>query len=71
MFNNIIQEFEQMNENKFIKVDEVAKNLEVSIPYAYKIIRQLNSKLSKQKYLTISVRVNCKYFYKKLYGENI
>lgn len=27
-------------ENKFIRVDEVAKELDVSKPYAYKIIRQ-------------------------------
>ena len=29
-------------ENKFIRVDEVADELGVSRPYAYKLIRQLN-----------------------------
>lgn len=35
-------------ENKFIRVDEVAKELDVSKPYAYKIIRQLNDELVAQ-----------------------
>lgn len=32
-------------ENKFIRVDEVADELGVSKPYAYKLIRQLNEEL--------------------------
>lgn len=32
-------------ENKFIRVDEVADELGVSRPYAYKLIRQLNEEL--------------------------
>ena len=32
-------------ENKFIRVDEVAKELDVSTSYAYKLIRQLNNEL--------------------------
>lgn len=29
-------------ENKFIRADDVARELDVSKPYAYKLIRQLN-----------------------------
>ena len=32
-------------ENKFIRVDEIADELGVSRPYAYKLIRQLNEEL--------------------------
>lgn len=32
-------------ENKFIRVDEVAQELDVSTSYAYKLIRQLNNEL--------------------------
>lgn len=55
-------------ENKFIKADEVAKELEVSKPYAYKIIRQLNEELNAKGFITISGRVNRQYFNERLYG---
>ena len=29
-------------ENRFIRADDVARELDVSKPYAYKLIRQLN-----------------------------
>ena len=44
-------------ENKFIRVDEVAAELDVSKPYAYKLIRQLNEELKSKGYLTIAGRV--------------
>ena len=40
-------------ENKFIRVDEVADELGVSRPYAYKLIRQLNEELKGKGYITI------------------
>lgn len=55
-------------EAKFIRVDEVAKELEVSKPYAYKLIRQLNEELNAKGFLTISGRVNRQYFNERLYG---
>ncbi len=57
-----------MNENSFIRVDEVAKELSVSVPYAYKLIRRLNDELKEQGFITISGRVNRQYFNKRLYG---
>lgn len=56
-------------ENKFIRVDEVAKELDVSKPYAYKIIRQLNDELKAKGFITIAGRVNRQYFNERLYGE--
>lgn len=55
-------------ENKFIRADEVAKELSVSIPYAYKLIRRLNEELKAQGYITIAGRVNRQYFIERLYG---
>ena len=54
--------------NKFIRVDEVAKELDVSKPYAYKIIRQLNDELKAKGFITIAGRVNRQYFNERLYG---
>ena len=55
-------------ENKFIRMDEVAKELDVSKPYAYKIIRQLNEELKTKGFITIAGRVNRQYFNERLYG---
>ena len=35
-------------ENKFIRADDVAQELSVSKPYAYKLIRKLNEELKEQ-----------------------
>ena len=47
--------------NRFIKVDEVAEELGISKPYAYKIIRRLNEELREKGMITIAGRVdrNC------------
>ena len=45
-------------DNKFIRAEEVAKELDVSKPYAYKLIRQLNEELKSKGFITISGRVN-------------
>jgi predicted transcriptional regulator len=56
-------------ENNFMRVEDVAKELGVSKSYAYKIVQRLNDELEEQGYLTISGRVNRKYFAKKFcYG---
>ena len=55
-------------ENKFIRVDEVAKELGVSTSYAYKLIRQLNNELKAKGFVVIAGRVNSQYFNERLYG---
>ena len=58
-----------MSENSFMRVDDVAKELGVSKSYAYKIVQKLNAELRAKGYLTISGRVNRRYFMEKLcYG---
>ena len=55
-------------ENKFIRADEVADELGVSKPYAYKLIRRLNKELKHKGFITIAGRVNRQYFNERLYG---
>lgn len=60
-----------MTEKMFMRVAEVAESLDVSRPYAYKLIRKLNEELSKKGCITIAGRIDRKYFYEKFYGSNI
>lgn len=53
----------------FMRVTEVSKVLDVSTPYAYKLIRQMNEELKKMGCITISGRIDRKYFYEKFYGS--
>jgi len=55
--------------NTFMRVCDVAKELEISTSCAYKIIQRLNSELTKQGYLTISGRVSKQYFSEKFYNN--
>ena len=52
-----------------MRAEEVAKELEVSKSYAYKLIQQLNTELQEKGYITIAGRVNRQYFRERLYGE--
>ncbi|MCF0138088.1 MAG: DNA-binding protein [Oscillospiraceae bacterium] len=59
-----------MGENTFMRVDEVAKELDISKSYAYKVVQQLNAEMREQGFLTISGRVNRNYFMRKFcYGK--
>lgn len=54
-------------ENKpFMTVEEVAKELNVSTSYAYKVVRELNEEMQQLGYLTVRGRVNTNFFRKKL-----
>ena len=52
----------------FMRVEEVAKELDVSIPYAYKLIRSMNEELKKTGCITIAGRIDRKFFQEKFYG---
>ncbi len=54
--------------SKFIRVDEVAAELEVSVAYAYKIMKKLNDELEEKGFITVSGRVNRQYFNERLYN---
>ena len=52
----------------FMRVDEVAEELGVSVPYAYKLIREMNEELRKIGCITIAGRIDRKFFHEKFYG---
>lgn len=57
-----------MNEKKFLTASDVATYMGISVPTAYKIIRQLNNELKKEGYITIAGKISRIYFEKKIYG---
>lgn len=52
----------------FMRVNEVAEELGVSVPYAHKLIRQMNEELAKTGCITISGRIDRNFFHEKFYG---
>ena len=59
-----------MDNNAFMRVDDVAKVLSVSKSYAYKLVQKLNAELKELGYLTIPGRISKQYFLEKIcYGE--
>ena len=57
-----------MNKNLFIRVDEMVNELQISKPYAYKLMREMNDELRKKGFMTIAGRVSRQYFEEKFYG---
>ena len=57
-----------MAEKMFMRVSEVATALDVSTPYAYKLVHKLNEELKKTGCITISGRIDRKFFYEKFYA---
>ena len=53
----------------FIRAEEIAEELGVSKPYAYKLVQRLNSELQAKGYITISGRVSRLYYEEKIYGK--
>lgn len=47
-----------MAEKSFMTVEEVATELRVSKSKAYQVVRELNTELQKQGYMTVAGRVN-------------
>lgn len=56
-----------MSKTMFMKVEEVAEELGVSVPFAYKLIRKLNKELEQTGCITISGRIDRKFFHEKFY----
>lgn len=57
-----------MDHHSFMRVEEVADELGVSISYAYKVIRRLNNELREKGFITIAGRISRHYFYERVYG---
>ncbi len=56
-----------MESTSFMRVDEVAQELGISKSYAYKIVQKLNAELKEKGFMTISGRVNKRYFIERTY----
>lgn len=57
-----------MGKGLFVTASEVAEELGVSKPFAYKLVKQMNEELDQQGFITIAGRVSRKYFQEKIYG---
>ena len=56
-----------MSNTMFMRVEEVAEEMGVSVPYAYKLIRKLNKELEQTVCITIAGRIDRKFFHEKFY----
>ncbi len=56
-----------MENKQFLRVEEVATFMGISVPTAYKIIRQMNKDMELQGYLTIAGRIDRAYFEQKVF----
>jgi Mn-dependent DtxR family transcriptional regulator len=59
-----------MEDKKYLRANDVAEYMDISIPMAYKIIRRLNDELSAQGYIVVAGRVSRRYFEQKVYGDS-
>ena len=57
-----------MEKELFVRAEEVARELGISKPYAYKVVRELNKELQEKGFLTISGKVSRRYFEERIYG---
>lgn len=57
------------NSSVFIRANEISEVMEISLAYAYRIIKQLNKELAANGALVVQGRTNRSYFYKRLYGK--
>lgn len=57
-----------MTTKNFMTAADVAEYMGISVPMAYKIIRRLNDDLNAQGYITVSGKVNRRYFEQKVNG---
>jgi len=52
----------------FMRVNEVAEELGVSKPCAYKLVQKLNGELKQKNLITIAGRISRQYFQERVYG---
>ncbi|MDR1496456.1 MAG: DNA-binding protein [Clostridiales Family XIII bacterium] len=60
-----------MTNSIFIKADEIAEELGVSKPYAYKLVKRMNEELRERGFVTIPGRVSRQYYREKVYGVQV
>ena len=57
-----------MADKMFLRVEDVAEEMGVSISYAYKLIRKLNKELKATGCITIPGGIDRKFFHEKFYS---
>lgn len=57
-----------MKNELFVTAEEVAQDLGVSKPFAYKLIRQMDEELDKKGFLTIAGRVSRRFYEERFYA---
>jgi hypothetical protein len=55
-------------DSMFVRANDIAQDLDVSVPYAYKLIRELNAELKARGFMTVSGRVSRQFYEEKFYG---
>ena len=55
------------NSQIYMRANEVAEELGISVGHAYKIIQTLNEELEKRGYIVLRGRIDRKFFHAKLY----
>lgn len=56
-----------VEEQKFLGVEEVSKELGVSKTTGYRIIKRLNNELKSQGYIVVAGKISKRYFEEKVY----
>lgn len=56
------------SEQIYMRVQEVADELGVSVAYAYKVIRTLNKELASKGYIILQGRIDRRFFHEKMYA---
>ena len=57
-----------MTQELLVRAEEVANELGISKPYAYKLVREMNEELKQKGFITIPGRVSRRYFEEKFDG---
>ncbi|MCL1797974.1 MAG: DNA-binding protein [Eggerthellaceae bacterium] len=57
-----------MKDTMFVRAEEIAKELGVSVGHAYKLIRDMNAELKAKGFMTISGRVSRQFYEERFYG---
>jgi hypothetical protein len=52
----------------FVRADEIAKDLDVSIAHAYRLMREMNAELKAKGFMTVAGRVSRQFYEEKFYG---
>ena len=57
-----------MQDKNFLTAEDVAQYMGISVSMAYKVIRKLNEEMKERGYITISGKVNRRFFEMKING---